>query len=57
MGGLPAGMTAATCPRDWIEYLAGRYCRPMAEQKVMALVWRDVATSQFRIVSFEYLED
>jgi hypothetical protein len=34
-----------------------RYCRPMAEQKVMALVWRDVATSQFRIVSFEYLED
>ena len=57
VGGLPAGMTAATCPRDWIEYLAGRYCRPMAEQKVMALVWRDAATNQFRIASFEYLED
>jgi hypothetical protein len=60
IGPMPAGLTIAKCPRDWIEYETGppaKYCRPMAEQKVMALVWRNVATGQFRIVSFEYLED
>ena len=71
VGVLPDGL--ATPPNDWVRYDLGpggaidsppdgparndRYCRPMAEQKVMALVWRDFSKSQFRIVSFEYLED
>jgi hypothetical protein len=71
VGELPPGLKVPGT--DWVRYDLGpggaiddppdvpghndRYCRPMAEQKVMALVWRDVATSQFRIVSFEYLED
>jgi hypothetical protein len=55
VGGLPAGMTAA--PGDWIQYETGHYCRPVAEQKVMALVWRDVTGNQFRIASFQYLDE
>ncbi|NLF19513.1 MAG: hypothetical protein GX595_19975 [Lentisphaerae bacterium] len=55
VGPLPPGM--ATPPDDWIEYQAGRYCRPMAEQRVMATVARDVTTNAFRILSFRYLED
>ncbi len=55
VGPLPPGMSSP--PDDWIEYQAGRYCRPMAEQRVMATVARDVTTNRFRILSFRYLED
>lgn len=54
VGPLPTGMTV---PQDWIEYEAGRYCRPMAEQKVMATVCRDVTGNRFWIAGFQYVED
>lgn len=71
IGLLPDGMS--TPPGEWIRYDLGgdgtvdspldgatrddRYCRPMAEQKVMALVWRDVVGNRFRVASFQYLDE
>jgi hypothetical protein len=55
VGGLPPSLPSA--PGDWVQYQAApaRYCRVLAEQKVLARVRRDVAGNRFWISQFEYL--
>jgi len=56
LGALPAG---AVPPEDAVEYDSAnnKYVRILATQKIMAVVYRDAFTNQYRIERFEYLEE
>lgn len=42
---------------DVCEYESGKYCRVLAEQKIIATVYRDALTNRYRIDRIEYLEE
>ena len=41
----------------WNDAGTTKYCRVLAEQKIMALVYRDAFSNSFRIERYEYLEE
>lgn len=50
------GTVAVTTP-GVVQYGAGTYCRVLAEQKMMAIVYRDAYTNKFRIDRMLMLDD
>ena len=42
---------------DIIKYDGTNSCRILAEQKIMAIIYRDAFTNQFRIERYEYLDE
>lgn len=42
---------------QWNDGGTPKYCRVLAEQKIMAIVYRDAFTNKFRIDRFEYLDE
>lgn len=53
LGAVSAEVAAAV---GAIQYEAGRYCRVLAERKVMAVVYRDAFTNTYRVLRKETLE-
>ncbi len=40
-----------------INYAGANYCTILAEQKIMAIVYRDAYTNDYKVLRYEYLED
>jgi hypothetical protein len=55
MGAAPASVQAET---NVVTYDGGtNFCRILAEQKMMAIVYRDAFMNTYKVISLEYLED
>ena len=56
LGGVDPG--AGDANDEYFSYDGGtNFCRVLAEQKIMAIIERDVFTNSYRVVRYEYLED
>ncbi|MDT8392156.1 MAG: hypothetical protein RRC34_16765 [Lentisphaeria bacterium] len=56
LGAVPDAIPAADRPSSWSELAAGKWVDVLAEAKVVAIVYRDAYTNEFKVEEIRYVE-